>query len=280
MKKTNLMTLLSFVLLIVMVILVMILWKTPSENTDDDTRVPASQQTTFVSDTQTDVPDTSKKEKPKESTRNSADETKPEEREMAAVKQASVSMKDALFIGDSRTVGLSEYGEINGADFFADVGMNVFNIHKKTVAVPTVGKVTLTQLLTNKKYGKIYIMLGINEIGYPFDNIISKYNELIDFVHGKQPSADIFIQANLHVTKARSDKDKVINNNAINKLNKKLSTFADGKNVFYLDCNQIFDDANGSLSADKTGDGTHPYGKYYMEWGQWLVNQTALIEEG
>ena len=65
MKKTNLMTLLSFVLLIVMVILVMILWKTPSENTDDDTRVPASQQTTFVSDTQTDVPDTSKKEKPK-----------------------------------------------------------------------------------------------------------------------------------------------------------------------------------------------------------------------
>lgn len=280
MKKTNLMTLLSFVLLIVMVILVMILWKTPSENTDDDTRVPALQQTTFVSDTQTDVPDTSKKEKPKESTRNSADETKPEERETAAVKQASVSMKDALFIGDSRTVGLSEYGEINGADFFADVGMNVFNIHKKTVAVPTVGKVTLTQLLTNKKYGKIYIMLGINEIGYPFDSLIAKYKELLDFVSEKQPGAEIFIQANLHVTKARSDKDKVINNPAINKLNEKLKTFADGKHIYYLDANTLFDDANGNLSADKTGDSAHPYGKYYMQWGKWIINQTALVEEG
>ena len=98
-------------------------------------------------------------------------------------------MDDALFIGDSRTVGLCEYGEIPGADFFADVGMNVFNIYKKTVSVPTVGKVTLTQLLTNKKYGKIYIMLGINEIGYPFDSLIAKYKELLDFVSEKQPGA-------------------------------------------------------------------------------------------
>ena len=189
-------------------------------------------------------------------------------------------MDDALFIGDSRTVGLCEYGEIPGADFFADVGMNVFNIYKKTVSVPTVGKVTLTQLLTNKKYGKIYIMLGINEIGYPFDSLIAKYKELLDFVSEKQPGAEIFIQANLHVTKARSDKDKVINNPAINKLNEKLKTFADGKHIYYLDANTLFDDANGNLSADKTGDSAHPYGKYYMQWGKWIINQTALVEEG
>ncbi len=37
-------------------------------------------------------------------------------------------MTDVLFIGDSRTVGLSEYGDLGNADVFADSGMSVFNL--------------------------------------------------------------------------------------------------------------------------------------------------------
>ena len=278
MKKSNLITLMSFVLLIAIAVLAMIFWRSPSENPPTDALSTVSQQTSSVIMPESENRSTTQKESPQESTSSHSDETKPNETDTSSLKK--VSMDDALFIGDSRTVGLCEYGEIPGADFFADVGMNVFNIYKKTVSVPTVGKVTLTQLLTNKKYGKIYIMLGINEIGYPFDSLIAKYKELLDFVSEKQPGAEIFIQANLHVTKARSDKDKVINNPAINKLNEKLKTFADGKHIYYLDANTLFDDANGNLSADKTVDSAHPYGKYYMQWGKWIINQTALVEEG
>ena len=72
---------------------------------------------------------------------------------------------DALFIGDSRTVGISEYGELNNATFFANTGMSVYNVFDKKVSVPKVGKVKLDQLLTSKKYGKVYIMLVINKLG-------------------------------------------------------------------------------------------------------------------
>ena len=190
-------------------------------------------------------------------------------------------MDDALFIGDSRTVGLMEYAGIDGADYFCTVGMSVYNIHKNSVSVPNVGKVTLTELLNGKKYGKIYIMLGVNEVGYKFSSTVEKYSELIEFIKDKQPDAVIFIQANLHVSKSRSDSDKVVNNTAINGLNAELAKLADGKSIFYLDANILFDDEAGGLSADKSEDSTHLYAKYYKEWGEWIIKQTAsLIGEG
>lgn len=39
--------------------------------------------------------------------------------------------KDALFIGDSRTVGLSQYGDLDQADFAAEVGLTVFRLFDK-----------------------------------------------------------------------------------------------------------------------------------------------------
>lgn len=53
------------------------------------------------------------------------------------------SMADALFIGDSRTVGMMEYAGLTEANYFCSIGMNVFNIKKNRVSVPSVGKVTL-----------------------------------------------------------------------------------------------------------------------------------------
>ncbi len=212
-------------------------------------------------------------EKPKETTDLLLTET--------IAETTTISMKDSLFIGDSRTVGLSEYACIDDADFFSDVGMSVYNIYQKTISVPAVGKVTLHELLTHKTYHKIYIMLGINEMGYDFDNIVVHYKKLVEFIKEKQPEAALFIQANLHVTKVRSNSDKVINNHNINQLNTALSKIADNTKIFYLDVNFMFDDENGHLSSDKSNDNTHLYAKYYAEWGKWIINQTAeRIGEG
>lgn len=189
----------------------------------------------------------------------------------------TVTMADALFIGDSRTVGLMEYAGIEGADFFCSSGMSVFNIYAKPLSVPNVGKLTLEELLNNKKYGKIYIMLGVNELGYPFESIVGKYQGLLEYIENKQPEAFVFIQANLHVSKKRSDGDKYINNAAINRLNGELAALADNTNEFYLDANVLFDDGEGNLSTEKSRDNAHPYGKYYEEWGLWITNKTASL---
>ena len=170
---------------------------------------------------------------------------------------------------------MMEYAGLNEANFFCSTGMNVFDIKKSRISVPSVGKVTLEELLYNKKYGKIYIMLGINELGYDFQSIINKYGELLNYVNGKQPNAAIFIQANLHVSKKRSDSDNYINNKNIDRLNSELSKSANGKSTFYIDANPLFDDKDGNLSLDKTSDNAHLYARYYTEWGEWICKETA-----
>ena len=276
MKKSNLVTLLSLCFIIVAVILFMFLWKTPSASSGTETESNSTTQSNIITtpkDTSEDISST-KTEDSSEASTSITDN-------ITSKTNNNTSMGDALFIGDSRTVGLMEYSGIDGADYFCTVGMSVYNIHKKPVSVPNVGKVTLTELLNGKKYGKIYIMLGVNEVGYKFSSTAEKYSELIEFIKDKQPNAVIFIQANLHVTKSRSDSDKVVNNTAINELNAELAKLADGKSKFYLDANILFDDKTGGLSSDKSEDNTHLYAKYYKEWGEWIIKQTAsLIGEG
>lgn len=193
----------------------------------------------------------------------------------ASVENPPIPPGNALFIGDSRTVGLWEYGNLEGADFFANDGMSVYNIYKKLLSVPSVGKVTLTELLDNRQYAKIYIMLGINELGYNLDKTAAKYKELVALIQEKQPEACLILQANLHVSKKRSERDTVINNGAINCINAKIAEMADNQEIFYLDANVLFDDGNGNLDAEKTGDEAHPYGKYYAGWSDWILQQTV-----
>lgn len=185
------------------------------------------------------------------------------------------SMEDALFIGDSRTVGLSEYSGMTEATFFADVGMSVYNIDKKEIVVSGIGKVSFEQLINGKKYGKIYLMLGINELGYNLEKTMEHYAQLVQRIRDAQPDAAIFVQANLHVTKDRSDTDAVYNNSVINRFNEGVSNIADNETIFYLDANVLFDDGNGNLSKDKSYDSAHILAKYYVQWADWIKEQTA-----
>lgn len=191
-----------------------------------------------------------------------------------------VSMDDALMIGDSRVVGLMEYAEMD-CDFFAGVGMSVYNIDDEPVSVPDVGRMTLTELLSNKSYGKIYLMLGINELGYELDQTVEKYQQLVESIRSLQPDAKLFIMGNLHVTLRKSTYHDYIKNSTISELNNRISQFADNQNIFYLDVNPEFDDANGALSERFTSDGVHLYAKHYEHWGEWIATQSAyLLKEG
>ena len=273
MQKSNLVTLSSLCFLIIADIWFMSLWKTEAANADEDHE---TEQQIILDTSDINISKTGEMNMGAPDIQN-----KPIDEQNLTVKPAVEFKDNALFIGDSRTVGLMEYAQIDNADFFCGVGMSVFNIHKKAVAVPGVGKISLENLLNSKKFSRIYIMLGLNEIGYSFEKIIEKYNELIAFVEEREPDAAIVIQANLHITKDRSDNDKNCNNKAINKLNNALSELADNKGIFYLDANVVFDDANGALSADKSSDNIHLYAKYYKEWGKWIMEQTELLmEEG
>lgn len=186
-------------------------------------------------------------------------------------------LKDALFIGDSRTVGLMEYGDLGDAEVFADTGMSVFKVMDTSVKVKSGGKKTLQEVLEGQKFGKIYIMLGLNELGYPYNSILSKYKQVVEMVQKYQPDAVLFLGANLHVSAKRSASSDVYNNAKINQLNDGIRQMADQSRIFFLDINPVFDDADGNLDSSYTVDDAHVLGKYYDDWSQWIVEQTAEI---
>jgi len=183
---------------------------------------------------------------------------------------------DVLFIGDSRTVGMANYAPIEGADYFATVGLATYKVAEAENEVGEKKDLSFAQLLSSRTYGKVYIMLGINELGNEREKTLTHYQELIDQIHTAQPNAIICIEANLHVAQTRAEQDDVINNEQINSLNAALSQFADNVSVYYLDVNPLFDDETGALGAEYTHDGTHPLAKYYLTWAEWLKSHAIV----
>ncbi|MBQ1996268.1 MAG: lipase, partial [Clostridia bacterium] len=182
-------------------------------------------------------------------------------------------LDDALFIGDSRTVGLQSYTDISNADFFSTVGMSVFKVFTEKAKVD--GTLTdLTTLLKSKNYGKVYIMLGINELGYNRQTAFGKYKALVNEIRKLQPDAYIFIQGNIHVGAERSSTDEIINNKGINEYNALLESLQNEKDIFYIDVEKVFDDANGNLSTNYSSDGIHLFPKDYKLWKDYILTKT------
>ena len=180
--------------------------------------------------------------------------------------------ENTLFIGDSRTVGLMEYGNIQGAHFFATSGLCIYDLDDTAIDIPGVGKVTILELLAKQNYSRIYLMMGINELGADIDYTGNLYREFITKIMELQPDTQLVICGNLHVTKGRSDSDTIYNNANIDHLNSHLKEIAQEKHLKYIDSNSIFDDETNSLSEAYTNDRTHPLGVNYQRWVVWLAN--------
>jgi hypothetical protein len=229
---------------------------------------------------ETSVANSSANEPSTTSSETTATQTQESQKSSNSVEYMTVDdsyFSDALFIGDSRTVGIHEYGKLTTPDYFCSNGLSSYTILKENINVKGFGKTTLGNLLSKKTYGKIYIMIGVNELGNVMDELATKMNDLITAVRKAQPNAIIYLQGNLHVTAARANTDKYINNVRMNELNSIIASHADNKKTFYIDPNILFDDENGNLRQDYSADNSHIYAKYYVIWTDWL--KTKAIKQ-
>lgn len=183
---------------------------------------------------------------------------------------------DALFIGDSRTEGIREYSDLQNAAFFADRGLSVFKVFTVELTLKDIGKTTLEELLRNRAYGKIYFMMGVNELGYPYESLIKKYTQTVETIRSLQPDAILYLCANLHVTKSKSDAEPDVNNANIDRLNAEIAGMTDGRTSFYIDANERFDDAEGNLDTRYSADNAHVFAKYYRVWGAFLLTKAVV----
>lgn len=188
---------------------------------------------------------------------------------------------DALFIGDSRTVGLSEYCEPldERATFYAKVSLTIYGALNKPFIKTDAGNITVEEALTKQQFGKIYIMLGLNEMGTgTVDTFVEEYAAVIDRIRELQPDAMIFIQGIMHVSEKKSRQDKYFTNPNINARNEALSQLADNKTIFYMDMNEAVDDENGNLLAELSFDDVHLKASSYQRWYEFLLNHGIVKE--
>lgn len=187
--------------------------------------------------------------------------------------------EDAIFIGDSRTVGLYEYGELGEeADFFASTGMSVYKLFREKL--PMEGekkKKTLEEVLTARQYGKIYIMLGINEMGTgTLEAFVKKYGECIQRIRELQPDAVIFLQAVMEVSAERSGQGDYVTNEGIRERNSAIREMADGVTYIFLDVNPLLCDEEGGLKPDYSYDGVHLKAQYVEIWENFLMDHGVV----
>ena len=185
---------------------------------------------------------------------------------------------DALFVGDSRFVGLEQYGRLDGSLWYCSTGMGLSNYNDKGVKVSGYGTIKLESLLKKKSFGKIYLCLGINDLGYNLDKLKTRFSDFVAKIQELNPDALLILVSNLHVGASRSATDKWVNNSRLDELNGYFESMQDGERIFYLDTNCIFDDADGNMDSQYTHDGTHVTGKYYKVWGDYIKAHAVIGE--
>lgn len=185
---------------------------------------------------------------------------------------------DALFLGDSHTDGLHCYAPFLNATYFTKNGLSLAQVFTKSYAEVDDRKLTLEEAMAGKRYGKIYLMLGINEVNYEsVESYLEQYRAMLTTLREWQPDALLIIQSVLHTTQAKSASSD-FTNERINAYNEALQTLADGETIFYLDVNPIFDDETGALKSELSGDGIHVRAPYYKLWRELLCANGVVIE--
>lgn len=179
---------------------------------------------------------------------------------------------NVAFIGDSRTQAFLMYAGLNEVIDYTNVGLMVDTaVTKKFVKADKGEKVTILEDMAKRNIDTVYIMLGVNELGWRYSNIfIDKYGKLIDLIRQINPNCEILVQSIIPLTKTKSDNDDIYKNEKVKEYNDLLKEMAKEKNVKYIDVASVLSNNNGDLPEEASSDGVHLNKEYCIKWLDYL----------
>lgn len=183
---------------------------------------------------------------------------------------------DAVFVGDSRTEGLRMYSGLTNARFFSGVGLSVDRVFSDQIVNLNGQYLTVADALRAADYGKVYIMLGMNELGWVYESVYADYYaQIIDIIRETHPDAIIYVQSILPVSQWKDGSNEVYTNANVVRLQKALCEMCEEKGVYYLNVAEAVQDENGFLPSDATPDGMHLTAEYCKIWMEYLRTHTV-----
>ena len=181
---------------------------------------------------------------------------------------------NVAFIGDSRTQAFLMYAGLKDVQDYTTIGLMVDTaLTKKFITNDNGEKITILEDLATKNIDTIYIMLGINELGWIYNDIFIKdYENLIDKILEVKPNCEIIVQSIIPVTKTKSEGDNIYNNDKITEYNNLIKDMANRKGIKYIDLCTVLADKSGNLPKEASTDGIHLNKEYCQKWLKYLKN--------
>ena len=191
---------------------------------------------------------------------------------------------DAAFVGDSRTDGFMLYSGVGTGKGFTSNGLSIFKLAEKKALTIDGKDYTLLEALELGQYGKVYLCLGVNELGiYKDDAFYESYCQAIELIRQAQPNAIIYIQGLIPVNEGEivnynGNKYK-LSNEHLRVYNDLMRRAAEEKQVVYLDLYAAFADENGELPQGSSRDGVHLGKESCIRWLEYLKTHTVEYDD-
>ena len=197
---------------------------------------------------------------------------------------------DACFIGHSLVRGMQNSFGLTDTDFYAvngatakyflglsDFTLTTTHVDENGNTVNDTG--TLEQALSENSYKKVYIMLGVNEMGITDSARQSFYtsmSNIIALVKRTQPNTVIYIISLTPVSQKCSESRKDINRDNILFYNSVLKQLCKDNSAYYLNAFDLICDNNGFMPTNACmSDGIHLLSSEYTKIKTYLLSHTV-----
>lgn len=185
--------------------------------------------------------------------------------------------EDAIFIGDSRMEDFAAFsGLAKYATFYTHIGVTVNHLiseNESEVIRFRVNGESLTLEETLRKYNdfsKVYIMLGYNELGWPYpEEFIKYYVKVLDIIKEANPASEIYVECVIPVARTITGSGvdpETENNENIARFNRYIREMCKEQKVYFLNVQEALVDSEGYLPDGAASDGIHMKKEYCIKW--------------
>lgn len=189
---------------------------------------------------------------------------------------------DAAFLGDSLTVGFSDYNiNLGGALICAYAGASPETVVNRTTVKSDIrGKEVVLDVLNEAQPKKLYVLLGTNTLTTlgASERFLAYYAQMLDAL--RQTLGEdcvIYVQSIPPVRPAAAAEKPGLASDVLREVNDRLAKLADEKGCVYLDLWEALADGEGNLKEMVSApDGIHlSAGNGYGAWVTYLRNHAA-----
>ena len=197
---------------------------------------------------------------------------------------------DALFIGDSVSLKLEYYNaamdELGGAQFLTCGSFGSGNALKGVGEDDSVHpeyngeEMLLEDAIPLIGAKKIYIMLGMNDIGlYGVEEAVENYATMVERILANAPDVKIYVQSMTPLASTSQITGGDLNNDNVRIYNQKLLALCEEKGWYFVDVASVMYDDSGSLIMEYCSD-PDDMGVHFTEagceaWIDYLYTHTA-----